>query len=114
MRFSKAFTVKGNVERAFELTEKYVQGMKFRIENSAKPTLLVLKRGSTLGSLFSFKVEDVKTTLTISLSQKGEEVNVLCDYDLTGYGFIFTSSDKSTLEGEVEKLKHFLMTGLIS
>lgn len=112
MKFSKGFSVKGNIDRVFELTEKYVSGMKYRVENSVKPTLLVLKRGSTLGSLFSFKVENVKTILTISFSQKGEDVHVLCDYDIAGYGQIFTSSDKSTLESEVEKLQNFLLTVL--
>jgi hypothetical protein len=113
MRFSKAFTVKGNIERAFELTEKYVQGMKFNIKNSVHPTLLVLERGSRWGSFASTKIENVKTTLTISFKQINDDVSILCDYDLTVYG-IATSSDKSTLESEVEKLKHFLVTGLTS
>ena len=112
MKFSKAFTVKGNVEKVFDLTEKYVSGMKFKIMNSQKPMLLILKRGGTLGSLFSFKIENVKTTLTISFSQKGQDVHVLCDYDVTGHGQIFTSSDESTLESEVEMLKNFLQTTL--
>ena len=112
MKFSKTFTVKGNVEKVFDLTEKYVTGMKFKITNSQKPTLLILKRGGTLGSITSFKIENVKTTLTLSFSQKGEDVNVLCDYDVVGYGQVFTSSDKSTLESEVEMLKNFLQTTL--
>jgi hypothetical protein len=111
MKFSKSFTVKGSIEKAFDLTEKYVSGMKFKIVNSVKPTLLVLKRGSTSGSFTSFKIEDAKTSLTISFSQKGEDINVLCDYDTSVYG-IATSSDKSTLESEVEKLKNFLQTAL--
>ena len=112
MKFSKAFTVKGNIEKVFDLTEKYISGMKFKIANSHKPTLLILKRGGTLGSFNSFKIENVKTTLTVSFSQKGEDVNMLCDYDVAGYGQIFTSSDKSTLESEVEMLKNFLQTAL--
>lgn len=111
MKFTKAFTVKGIVEKAFGLTEKYVSGMKFKIANSAKPNLLVLKRGSTLGSFTSHKIENSKTTLTISLSQKGEDVNVVCDYDVVVYGIVI-SSDKSTLESEVELLKNFLQTAL--
>ena len=113
MRFSKSFTVKGKIERAFDLTEKYVQGMKFNIKNAVRPTLLVLERGSGLAAFTSTKIEDCKTTLTISLKQINEEFSVLCDYDITVYG-IATSSDKSTLESEVEKLKHFLVTGLTS
>lgn len=113
MRFSKTFTVKGNAERAFELTEKYVQGMKFNVKNAVRPTLLVLERGSRWASFTSSKIEDDKTTLTISFKQINEKVSVLCDYDITVYG-IATSSDKSALESEVEKLKHFLITGLSS
>jgi len=112
LKFSKTFTVKGNIERVFDLTEKYISGMKFKIANSHKPTLLILKRGGTLGSLVSFKIENIKTTLTLSFSQKGENVNVLCDYDVVGYGQVFTTSDKSTLESEVEMLKNFLQTTL--
>jgi len=111
MKFSKGFTVKGNIERVFELTEKYVSGMKFRIENSAKPSLLVLKRGDTTGSIFSHKIENSKTTLSISFSQKGENVIVLCDFDIMVYGIVI-SSDKSTLESEVEKLRVFLETAV--
>jgi len=112
MRFSKFFTVEGKIERAFDLTEKYVQGMKFNIKNAVRSTLLVLERGSGWASFTSTKIENCKTTLTISLKQI-KEVSVLCDYDITVYG-IATSSDKSTLESEVEKLKHFLVTGLTS
>jgi hypothetical protein len=66
MRFSREFTVRGNVERAFDLTEKYVQGMKFNVKNAVRPTLLVLERGGHLGSFTSTKIENCKTTLTIS------------------------------------------------
>jgi hypothetical protein len=113
VRFSKEFTVKGNMERAFELTEKYVQGMKFNVKNTVHPTLLVLERGGHWGSFTSHKIENSKTVLTISFKQINEDVSVLCDYDITVYGIVL-SSDKSTLESEVEKLKHFLITGLTS
>ncbi|MEM1552151.1 MAG: hypothetical protein QW734_05495 [Candidatus Bathyarchaeia archaeon] len=111
MKFTKAFTVKGNIEKVFDLTQKYVSGMKFKIVYSVKPTLLILERGSTLGSLTSCKIEDCKTTLTISFTQKGEDVDIMCNYDVTVYGIV-TSSDKSTLESEVELLKNFLQTTL--
>lgn len=113
MRFSKTFTVKGKIERAFELTEKYVQGMKFNIRNTVHPTLLVLERGSRWGSFTSHKIENSRTILTISFKQINEEVSILCDYDITVYGIVL-SSDKSTLESEVEKLNNFLITGLTS
>ena len=112
MKFSKGFTVKGNIEKAFELTKDYMSGIKFQIVNQNKPNFISLKRGSTFGSLTSFKIENVKTELSITLQQKGEEVNILCDYDVKGYGQWFTASDKSTLESEVEKLKNFLVTAL--
>jgi len=113
MKFSKTFEVSGNIERAFELTENYVQGMKFTVKNAVRPTLLVLERGSRWGSFSSTKIENSKTTLTISFKQIDKEVAILYDYDMTVYG-IAMSSDRSTLEGEVEKLKHFLKTGLTS
>jgi hypothetical protein len=111
VKFSKGFSVKGNVERAFELTEKYVQGMKFNVKNSVHPTLLVLERGSGWGSFTSHKIENSKTVLTISFKQINADVSVLCDYNITVYG-IALASDKSTLESEVEKLQNFLLTAL--
>jgi len=112
MKYSKTFEVKGDIERAFELTRSYTSGMKFRIESAVKPNMLLLKRGSVWGSLTTFKVENVKTTLTISFTQKEEKLYIMCDYDVSGYGAIFTASDKSTLESEVEGLKHHLEIAL--
>ena len=111
MNLSKGFSVKGNIERAFELAQSYLSGMKYQTVNSSKPTFLVLKRGSRTGSTFSTKIDNVLTTLSISFSQKEENVNILCDYDAVVYGIV-TSSDKSTLESEVEKLRAFLETAL--
>ncbi|MEM2373870.1 MAG: hypothetical protein QXI11_05450 [Thermoproteota archaeon] len=106
------FNIKGDLEKVFDLTERYMSAMKFRIVNSVKPSLLVLERGSVWAPLYSFKVEDYKTTLTISFSKKEGEVIVFCDYDVKGYGSIFTSSDKSTLETEIELLRRFLETSI--
>lgn len=115
MKYAKTFTVKGNIERAFDLTEKYVQGMKFSIKNAIKPTLLVAERGSRSASAFGFagghKIENCKTVLAISFNQIHEDVSVLCDYDVTVYGIVL-ASDKASLESEVEKLHNFLVTGL--
>jgi hypothetical protein len=111
MKFTKAFEVKGNLDRAFELTEKYVQGMNFKIRNEVRPSRIILERGSGWGSVTSSKIENSKTVLTISFGQAKDEVNILCDYDITIYGIVI-SSDKTTLESEVEKLKNFLITSL--
>ncbi len=112
MRLSKGFVVRGSIVRVFELTKSYVVGMKYAVEKSNLPNLLVLKRGGVLGSLHSFEVEDVKTMLTISFTQKGDEVHVTCDYDAAGDANIFESSDKSALENEVAKLHYFLLTSM--
>jgi len=85
--------------------------MKFRVEGSVKPTLLVLGRGNISGSLSSLKIDDVKTVLTISFSQKGEDVRVRCDYE-TRYGRLIMRRDESALQNEVMKLKNFLQTVL--
>jgi len=113
LRLSKGFVVRGSIIRVFELTKGYVVGMKYAVEKSNMPNLLVLKRGEgVLGSLHSFEVEDVKTMLTISFTEKGDEVHVTCDYDATGDANMFESSDKSTLENEVAKLHYFLLTSM--
>jgi len=111
VKFSKSFTVKGNIEKVFELSELCLSDMKFRVERSVRPTLLVLGRGNFSGSLSSFNIDNVKTVLTISLSQKEENVHVRCDYE-TRYGRLITPSDESTLKNEVTKLKNFLQTTL--
>jgi len=111
VKFSQAFKVEGNIERVFELSEQCVSDMKFKQEKSVKPTLLILKRGNISGSLSSFKIDDVKTVLTITFSKKGDEVNVRCDYE-TRYGRLFTRSDESNLTNEVMRLKNFIQTAL--
>ncbi len=112
MRLSKGFVVRGSIIRVFELTKGYAVGMKYAVEKSDMPNLLVLKRGGVLGSLHSFEVEDVRTMLTISFAEKGDEVHVTCDYDAAGDVNMFESSDKSTLENEVAKLHYFLLTSM--
>ena len=112
MRLSKGFVVRGSIIRVFELTKGYVVGMKYAVEKSDMPNLLVLKRGGVLGSLHSFEVEDVRTMLTISFAEKGNEVHVTCDYDAAGDVNMFESSDKSILENEVAKLHYFLLTSM--
>jgi len=111
VKFSQVFTMKGNIERVFELSERCVSDMKFKVKRSVKPTLLILGRGNISGSLSSFKIDDVKTELTISFSQKGEYVHVMCDYE-TRYGRLITPSDESNLKNEVKKIKNFLQTTL--
>lgn len=109
MKFTRSFIVKGDSEKAFDLAQKYFSGMNFKIVDAVKPILLVLERGTKLGSWTSFKIENVKTKLTISFAQKEGNVNVLCDYDITHYSII-SSGDTSTLESEVEHLKNYLET----
>jgi hypothetical protein len=111
VKFSKSFTVKGNIESVFELSKRCVSDMKFMEERSIKPTMLVLGRGNISGSLSSFNINDVKTVLTVSFSQKGENVHVRCDYE-TRYGRLITPRDESNLKDEVTKLKSFLQTTL--
>ena len=111
MQFSKSFTVKGDLNKTFDLIESYVQGMKFKTTNFVRPNFLILERGSRWGSRTSTKIEQPKTTLNISLKQGAEGIVVLCDYNIDVYGIIL-ESDKSTLESEVEKLHSFLQTAL--
>lgn len=109
MRFSKSFTVEGGIDRVFELIQAFISGMKFKLEHADKPNTLVLKRGSK--HPLSFKIENYRTELTISLKQSGDKVHVLCDYNVTPLA-VYTPSDKSTLESEVNKLEHFLKISL--
>jgi len=111
VKFSQAFKVKGNIERVFELCERCVSEMNFEVERSLKPTLLVLGRGNISGSLSSFQIDNVKTVLTISISQEEEDVHVRCHYE-TRYGRLITRRDESALQNEVMKLKNFLQAAL--
>ena len=109
LKLSRGFTVKGSIERVFELTQSYISGMKYIVESSNKPNLLVLKRGRNYP--LSLKVEDYSTKLTISFTQKDEVVHMLCDFEVHEFA-IYTSGDRATLENEVEKLRAFLETAL--
>jgi L-lactate utilization protein LutC len=111
VRLTKSFSIKGDVNRAFELAEKYVQGLKFSRKIEIKPTLLVLERGNgarALANIGTTKIKNAKTTLSISFRQNANDVIILCDYDISAHGIVL-ASDKSTLEREVEKLQNFLI-----
>ncbi len=112
MKYSKTFVVKGSIERCFDIVQDYFQSIKFRVKNRSRPNLLVLKRGSGLGSIMSFSIEKYKTILTIYFSQIEDKVSVLCEYDIDGYLTLILPDMKSTLEAEVEKLKYILETSL--
>ena len=109
MELIRAFTVRGNIEKVFDLSENYISRTKFKIVKSIRPRQLILKRGNTLGSLVSYKIENYKTTLTISFIQSGDDVNVSCNYEIKTYVLI-TPTDKSKFGSEVERFNKYLQT----
>ena len=111
MQFTESFLIEGDQNRAFDLLEKYVEAMKFKVKNLVRPNLFVLERGSRLGSVASTQIEDVKTTLMITLRQISKNIEVICNYDVSVYG-ITLESDRKTLKTEVERLHSFLLTAL--
>ena len=111
MKFAKTFVVKGEVNRVFELTEKYVQEMKLKIINELKPTLMVLELENGWGSVLNTNKENARTTLAIYFAQIKEGVSLLFDYYMNIYG-IAISSDNAAFESELEKLHNFLVTEL--
>ena len=109
MELIKAFTIRGKIERVFDLSEKYISTTKFKIVNSIRPRQIVLERGNTLGSFVSYKIENYRTTLTISFISNGDDVNVSCNYVIRTFVLI-TPTDKSKLESEIERFKKYLQT----
>lgn len=110
-KFARTFTVEGNMDNVFELCGQCISDTKFRVVKRIMPTHLILQRGNVSGSLFSFKIDKVKTVLTVSFTQVGEDVRVRCNYE-TSYGRMITKRDESVLENEVARLKNCLRTAL--
>jgi len=113
VKFSRAFTVKGNIEEVFDLCERYVPLIKFGVKRIVKPTLLIVERGNISSSISSFRITEVKTRLVISFAQEGDDVHVKCDYE-TLYGRLITRRDETTLEKEAKNMKNFVQTALQS
>ncbi len=57
MQFTESFLIEGDQNKAFDLLEKYVEGMKFKVKNVVRPNLLVLERAVVLGLL---QVQELK------------------------------------------------------
>lgn len=105
--------VEGEIGRVFSLAEDFFVGeLKYRVETAERPNLLVVGRGSTLGSLVSLKLEEYDTTVRIAFMQGGNNVFVACDYHVKGYLAIFTGSHEYLLRSEIEKLKNYINAAL--
>ncbi len=103
MKFAKSFTIKGDSTQVFDETRKYLPKYGFIEEGASWPTHIVLKRGK--GGFLKTNIKDLKTLLSITFKQNGNDVFVLCEYDVKSFGGMITTSDKSILEGEVEMLQ---------
>lgn len=103
MKFAKSFTIKGDSTEVFDETRKYLPKYGFKEEGASWPTHIVLKRGK--GGLLKTNIKDLKTLLSISFKQNGDDVFVLCEYDIKSFGGMITASDKAVLEAEVEMLQ---------
>jgi len=106
MRVSGGFSVEAEREQVFDAARDFlVNTLKYRLEKAERPGLLVVKRGSTLGSLVSLKLENYDTTLTLVLTHEGPNVSVVCDYDVRGYLAIFTKTHRYLLLTEMKKVE---------
>lgn len=103
MKFTKSFTIKGDSTEVFDETRKYLPKCGYKEEGASWPINMVLKRGK--GGFLQTNIKDLKTLLSITFKQNGDDVLVLCEYDVKSFGGIITTSDKAVLEGEVEMLQ---------
>ncbi|MDH5702900.1 MAG: hypothetical protein OEY99_01690 [Aigarchaeota archaeon] len=109
MRVSGGFSVEAERQQVFDTAEDFlVNTLKYRLETAERPSLLVVRRGSTLGSLVSLKLENYDTTLTLVLTQEGPNVSVVCDYEVRGYLAIFSKTHRYLLLTEIEKVKKYV------
>ena len=106
MRVSGGFSIEAEREQAFDAAKDVlISELDYRFEKADRPGLLVVRRGSTWGSLVSLKLENYDTTLTLVFAQEGPNVSVVCDYDVKGYLAIFTKTHRYLLLSEIEKVK---------
>jgi len=106
MRVSGGFSVEAERESVFDTAKDFlIEVLKYHLEKAERPGLLVVRRGSTWGSIVSLKLENYDTTLTLVFSQEGPNVSVVFDYDVKGYLAIFSKTHRYLLLSEMEKVK---------
>jgi len=109
MKVSVGFSIEAEREQAFDTARNFlVDVLKYRLEAAERPGQLVVRRGSTWGSLVSVKLENYDTILRLVFAQEGPNVSVVCDYDVKGYLAIFTKTHRFLLLTEMEKLKKYV------
>jgi len=106
----KSFTINGNRETIFEIVKNYLPVLKFTIQTSQKPVLIVATRGTNFGSWWSFDMEKLLTILRISFSGSQNMTQIICDYDINTGALLQDGRD--FIENEIENLKNNIFTAI--
>ena len=112
----KSFTINGNQEMIFDIVKNYLPVLKFTIQTSQKPVLIVAIRGSKFGKWLATTVENVPTILRISFSGSQNVTQIVCEYNLdipcqVLPGFV-QQEHYDFIDNEVEIFKNYIFTAI--
>ncbi|MCJ7634237.1 hypothetical protein MUP77_17840 [Candidatus Bathyarchaeota archaeon] len=120
LKVSKSFVIDADVVRAYDVARDFFLTLGYCEQSTIRPTLLVLKRRGSLQGSSSSKTEDYRISLRVSFNPVGDLqlysatlLTIRCDYDVKVSGGVAASSDRATLESEVERLRSHLISNKI-
>jgi len=107
----KSFTINGNQEMIFDIVKNYLPVLKFTIQTSQKPVLIVAIRGSKFGKWLATTVENVPTILRISFSGSQNVTLIVCEYEFgIASRMILEQSDRDIIDNEMETFKNYILS----
>jgi KaiC/GvpD/RAD55 family RecA-like ATPase len=120
LKASKSFVIDADVVKTYDVARDFFTTLGYSEQSAIRPTLLVLKRRGSLQGPFTSKTEDYRISLRVSFNPVGDLqlysatlLTIRCDYDVKVSGGVAASSDRATLESEVERLRCHLISNKI-
>lgn len=117
LKVSKSFVIDADVVRAYDVARDFFLTLGYSEQSAIRPKLLVLKRRGSIQGSFSSKTGDYRIRLRASFNPVGDLqlysatlLTIRCDYDVKVSGGVTASSDRATLESEVESLRCHLIS----
>lgn len=98
---TKSMTVSGDIGATFDLVLKKLSSIGFAESSTVWPSDIELKRGKR--GLLAKNIQEVKTTLRISLKQVSNNVNILLEFN---FAVPPSYIDENDVEQEFAKIKH--------
>lgn len=106
-RVARSVTIPVSAAEARSRAQTFARLYEFR-PDAGDGQELTFKRGSLLGDLFSFDVQKVSSTLSITLEPRGDQTRVTAVLRAGAPFQIFTAGDRQVLEKNLDVLVEML------